>query len=127
MEDASGDLELVRLLSELLRRQALSSNDADHVEIRLIENRIREIVGNNSQTSEPRRLLKNILEKNPSLLFEITVETVGEIIRFALDCYRQYVQIQSGRALTDEEKNVGKQVMQCLNQAKSLIEYLRGN
>jgi hypothetical protein len=126
MDTAKVDLDIVQTLNRFLEGHPNVEGESQRAQLSLIENHLREIIASGiPSSSEGRNLLKSLFEKPPSLLAEVSVETVREIIGFALDSCNHYSEIKSRRPLTEEEEQVGRELTTCVGAARKLLEALR--
>src|SRR5579871_2394052 len=118
MENAGINFEIVQTLNRILERKG-AGKGLDPAQVARIKAQLQHItpVGQSS-TEEYQNLLKNIFSKDPELLTAASVETVREIIGFALACCAHYERIKASGHLNDEEKQVGKELTKCLTSAQ---------
>lgn len=71
-------------------------------------------------------LIQLAAKKNNAEALSLTaIKTILETITFVFGCKCYYAEIASQRALTQEEKRIGKELINCLEVAQNLLQSLR--
>jgi hypothetical protein len=118
------DLRLIEILNGILEKDQDPALRARRDELRALHTSIRDALGGASPSSV--RILPDFLLANPNLLSRLVQEEAGSTLAFVSDVCDYYRSVRQQRPLTEEERNLGKQLKELLTAVQDTLQDLKG-
>ncbi len=119
MSNAIIDLDLINKIQELLLKDGDPVYATARDELSKISSRIKQ--GLSLHGIESTNLLREFMDKHPALFATIREQMVEDVLKYVTEVCKYYSEMKSYRALTEEEKKIGRQLKSLLKDAQGLL------
>jgi hypothetical protein len=115
------DIQLIELALKILQRDTDPALAAKREELGRIYRRISHSLSAGEGETAAAQLLPEYMRSNPEVMTALSEEVVREALSYVSGVCDYYRMLKAKRPLTDEEKDVGRQLSQLLRAAQDLI------
>jgi hypothetical protein len=121
MSKSTIDLQFIEMIQKRLQNDPDSAFVAQREELGQVYDRIRQNLSAGHDDRSNEGLFPEYIRANPQLLTALSEELVQEILNYVAGVCGYYRMIKSLRPLSNEEKDIGRQLTRLLQEAQDLL------